>query len=301
MDRAMLQELLDTTRGRHLAFRPSRRVRNRRLGDYRSELIGDEGTEFAGLREAEPYDNKHRIHARATAQSGRPVLRQFIPPREAGVLVLMDLGPSMYLREKMHVAFCAAALVARSALHVHMPFGIWTSGSEYDIGLGQKTGNVQFQRATKLLMDVISGDINDSEARRYHLSQPLDGLRSLFSRGSLLFVISDFLSLDDNDLIPKVLREAKSFDLIPVIIQDELEYSFPDEFGIYGSTVPLFDVGSGEGRDVWFNRKTARQRREAHEARFDRLSRHLHGKGLLYSHVSTLDVAIIFQKLQAAL
>lgn len=303
MERATLEELLETTRGRYLTFGPSRRVRNRRLGDHRSALVGDEGTEFAGLREAGPYDSLRRLHPRATAQFGRPMLRQFTPPREAGVLVLMDLQRSMYLREKMHVAFCAAALLARFALHVHMPFGIWTCGSEYDIGLRQKTGNVQFQRATNLLMDVISGDVDDSEAHRHHLSQPLDGLRSFLSQGSLLFVISDFLNLDDNNLIPTVLSKTEGFDAIAVIVQDELEYSFPVSiFGKWGKEVPFHDVGNPkQSGGFWMSAQTARERREVHEARFEKLLRRFRDMGFLYSHLSTPDAALIFEKLQAAL
>lgn len=303
MERVILQELLETTRGRHLDLKPSRRVRSRRFGDYRSAFVGDEGIEFAGLREAEPHDNPRRIHPRATSQSEMPILRQFTPPREAGVLVLIDLGPSMYVRKKMHAAFCAAALLARFALHAHMPFGIWTVGSKYDIAFKQKIGNVPFQNVMNLLMDVVSGDVDDSEARSYHIREPLASLRQILSQGSLFFPISDFLHLEDGDFLTEILHEARGFDVTPIIVQDEMDYTFPTAFGRYGRSIAFYDVETKIVQEVWLNRKTADARRVEHERRFKTLLRRFHHAGFSYAHLDSFDFDVrdISRKLQEAL
>ena len=62
-------------------------------------------------------------------------------------------------------------------------------------------------------------------------------LERFLSRGSFLFVISDFIG--DNDTLKSAMHhEAFTWYSIPVIVQDALEYSFPI-FPKHGAVVPL--------------------------------------------------------------
>lgn len=299
-NREEFKALFDAAYGYFLSFEPSSRVQSLRVGDWESAFSGA-GIEFDGLREQLMGEDARRLHARQSARLGRPIEVQRTALREARAIILFDVSPSMYVRDKMPMAFIAASMIMHSALALHMPLGLWIVGARQNIEVQPKTGEDHFYVVADVLLDAICEDNSRASDIEDFSQFPLESLRSFLASGAFLFPISDFLGLDDEDLIPIVVSEPEGFDITPVIIQDELEYSFPDKFGIYGSTMSLFDVESGEIREVWLNRETARQRREVHEARFDKLLRRFRDQGFLCSHLSTPDVDSIFEKLQAAL
>src|SRR5687768_7055564 len=78
-------------RPRVVATTPLRR-RDRPSGVDRSQAgLNEDPSRFAGIREYAPGDPVRRIHARASARLGRPVVKRFEPSREREVLIALDV------------------------------------------------------------------------------------------------------------------------------------------------------------------------------------------------------------------
>lgn len=301
-NREELQDLFDAAYGYSLSFEPSSRVQSLRVGDWESAFSGA-GIEFEGLREQLMGEDVRRLHARQSARLGRPIEVQRTEFREARAIILFDVSPSMYLRDKMSTAFIAASMIMHSASVLHMPLGLWVVGARQNIEVRPKIGEEHFYVVADVLMDAICGDNSNAVDAEGFSQFPFESLRSFLASGAFLFPISDFLGLGDEDLIPTILSEPEGFDAIPVIVQDEWEYSHPVSiFGKWGKEVPLHDVEDPkQSGGFWMSAQTAREKREVHEVRFAKLLRRFRDQGFLYSHLSTSDVAVIFEKLQTAL
>jgi hypothetical protein len=113
-----------------------------------------------------------------------------------------------------------------------------------------------------------------------------DGLELAFERlaqsrrslppGSFVFVCSDFV----RPLRPEVWLRALGFrwDLVPVVVQDPVwEQSFPP---VGGLVVPFADPARGRVRKVRLSRREAEVRREANQARLERLLADFRSLGL---------------------
>jgi uncharacterized protein (DUF58 family) len=111
------------------------------------------------------------------------------------------------------------------------------------------------------------------------LEQALERLarsRRSLPPGTFVFVCSDFV----RPLRPEVWLRALGFrwDLVPVVVQDPIwEQSFPP---VGGLVVPFAEPEHGRLRKVRFSRRDAKARREANEARLERLLADFRSLGL---------------------
>jgi uncharacterized protein (DUF58 family) len=105
-------------------------------GQDRARLgLTEDPSRFAGIREYAPGDPLRRIHARASARLGRPVVKRFEPSRDREVLLALDVqtanGPSWetaWDAEEVESLFVVAASIARSFALERAAFGIAAAG-----------------------------------------------------------------------------------------------------------------------------------------------------------------------------
>src|SRR4051794_7433540 len=132
-------------RPRIVAADPLRR-RDRWGGTDRA-LFGltEDPSRFAGVREYAAGDPLRRVHPRASARVGRPIVKVYEPSRDREVLIVLDVqtldGPTWDTRHDEAAAeslFVMAASIARSLAAEHTAFGLaaaaWT-GSENRLAL----------------------------------------------------------------------------------------------------------------------------------------------------------------------
>ncbi len=298
MDTQEIRKILESARHQHLSFHRSGRVRSLRFGDSPSNVLG-EGLEFGEVRRFSPGDRVRHVHPAATSRAQDLMVRKFIEPREALVLLLLDISPSMYLREKMQVALGAAGIIASSANVQHMPLGLWTVGGSTTVELPPRSGQGHFHSVMDLLTEVL-GQSEQSELTEAHrIEWRHRKLERFLSRGSFLFVISDFIG--DNDTLKSAMHhEAFTWYSIPVIVQDALEYSFPI-FPKHGAVVPLIDAETIEKRETWIDRKRSLRIREKHKTRFTRLCKGFVEQHRGYAHIESPNLGRIFRRLQDTL
>jgi uncharacterized protein (DUF58 family) len=97
--------------------------------------LTEDPSRFAGVREYAPGDPLRRIHARASARLGRPVVKRFEPSRDREVLLALDVqtveGPIWNVTwdtEEIESLFVVAASIARSLALERAAFGLAAAG-----------------------------------------------------------------------------------------------------------------------------------------------------------------------------
>jgi uncharacterized protein (DUF58 family) len=97
--------------------------------------LAEDPSRFAGIREYAPGDPVRRVHHRASARLGRPVVKVFEPSRDREVLILLDLqmkaGPlwdTLLDEDAVEGLFVVAASLARSLAAEHAAVGLAAAG-----------------------------------------------------------------------------------------------------------------------------------------------------------------------------
>jgi len=97
--------------------------------------LTEDPSRFAGIRDYAPGDPLRRIHPRASARLGRPVVKRFEPSRDREVLLALDVqtagGPALGLafdEEEVESLFVVAASLARSLAGERAAFGLAAAG-----------------------------------------------------------------------------------------------------------------------------------------------------------------------------
>jgi len=97
--------------------------------------LTEDPSRFAGIRAYAPGDPLRRVHARASARLGRPVVRRFEPSRDREVLIALDVqvaeGPAWEANadvDEVEALFVVAASLARSLALERAAVGLAAAG-----------------------------------------------------------------------------------------------------------------------------------------------------------------------------
>ena len=121
-------------------------------------------------------------------------------------------------------------------------------------------------------------------------------LNSCLPPNAMLLYCSDFLEGDGKLIdMARLRRSVQRYDFIPVIIQDELEYSFPD---LPSSTfIPFSNPETGAREEIWISPKIARDIRSVHQARFAELTGMMASRGLSPLHFDSVNVETLSREI----
>lgn len=209
-------------------------------GDYRSLFYGY-GVDFADLREYQPGDDIRYMDWNVTARMDAPYVRQYIEDREISAWFLLDLSPSVdfgtadnqILKRSVLINFVAilARLLTRHGNRVGAV--LYTSRVEKTIPAGG--GRLQVLR----LIHELVNQPRLSNAPLTDLSALIMSGLNLIKRRSLIFIVSDFMSVPGWEKPLGLLSQRH--DVLAIRLTDRLEYELPD----LGSIV-LEDSETGE-------------------------------------------------------
>ena len=97
--------------------------------------LAEDPSRFAGVRPYSPGDPMRRVHARASARLGRPMIKRFEPSRDREVLIALDVqtsdGPAWDLGltdDEVESLYVVAASVTRSLARRRVAFGLMAAG-----------------------------------------------------------------------------------------------------------------------------------------------------------------------------
>jgi uncharacterized protein (DUF58 family) len=97
--------------------------------------LSEDPSRFAGVREYAPGDPLRRIHPRASARLGRPLVKRFEPSRDREVLIALDVQTvngraweTTWDPDEVEALFVVAASIARSLAYERSAFGLAAAG-----------------------------------------------------------------------------------------------------------------------------------------------------------------------------
>ncbi|MGM0570110.1 DUF58 domain-containing protein [Marinobacter sp.] len=230
---------------RTLQLPAARRAIRQRRGGHQSVLRG-RGMSLAEVRPYQPGDDVRRIDWRVTARRQQPHTRVYEEERERPVLVLCDLGPTLfYASEGSYKQVRAAELATLLAWVAH--------------GSGDQAGGIVFggprtaivrpsrrRRSVLQLLDALAANqrrqpATDSAPSK--LNEALTEARRIAHTGSRVFIISDFLGAGENTRA-LLAGLAMHNQVTAVVLTDPLDDHLPAQ-GDYAV--------SGPAGTLWFN------------------------------------------------
>jgi len=218
-------------------------------GAYRSRFRG-RGVDFLESRNYQPGDDIRNMDWRVTARTGRPHTKVFQEERERPVLVVIDAGPSLYFGTRRRLKSVAAGQFAAAIAWSAVRRGDRIGGFLFAPGRHRELRPAGGRRGA---MRVIQGLVDWLEPRGMEeasaepLSAALERVRHAVRPGSLVIVVSDFFTLDE-DCNRHLSRLRQHNDVIGCQVVDAAEYRLPP--GRYpitdGEQATILDTGSGD-------------------------------------------------------
>jgi len=210
-------------------------------GAYRSRFRG-RGVDFVESRNYQPGDDIRNMDWRVTARTGRAHTKVFQEERERPVLVVLDAGPSLYFgtrrRLKSVAAGQLAAAIAWSAVRRGDRIGGFLFAPGRHLEIRPAGGRRGAMRMIQGLVDWLEpgnaggqgggqvGGVAGAAAELQPLSLALERVRHAVRPGSLVIVISDFFSLDENSN-RHLSRLRQHNDVIACQVLDAAEHELP--------------------------------------------------------------------------
>ena len=215
-----------------------RRLDGRLQGDYRTLFHGF-GLDLAELREYQYNDDVRYIDWNVTARLQIPYVRQYVEDREVTAWFLLDLSPSIdfgtvkTLKRNLLIDFVTvlARLLTR---HGNRVGAILFSGKVEKV-IPPQGGKLQVLRLIKDL----SNQPQLKKSPQTDLTLLLENASRLIRRRSLVFLVSDFISIPGWDRSLGLLSQRH--EVLAIRLIDQRETELPDIGGVF-----LEDAETGE-------------------------------------------------------
>lgn len=255
-----------------LTLPPARPVRTRQAGQRKSRQKG-RGMIFSEVRQYQPGDDIRSIDWRVTARRQTPHTKCYDEERERPVLLICDLGPTLFFAStgayKQVRCAQAAAILAWLAFRA----GDQTGGIVFNGQTLSVIRPVRHKHAVLQLLDALASQqytpeappAPDSGPDNTYLDQALAEARRVAHTGNRIFILSDFLALSDDT--PRLLGALARHNQVTALrVQDPLEQQLParGRYAVATSSGPIwFDAGNPAFRRAW------QERIQTHETRLN--------------------------------
>lgn len=208
-------------RVRQIEFKTGKLVRETFAGQYLSVFKG-QGIEFSEVRQYIAGDDIRSIDWNVSARTGNTYVKKFNEERELSVIIACDVSASEYFGSKGNLkaqaAIELASVFAFSAIKNNDKVGLLLFSDKVELYIPPRKGRRHVLRIIRELLAF------EPKRKGTNISLALSTLIRLIKRQGILLFISDFL--DENYAKPFKLA-SKKFDLIPVLLEDPLEFNFP--------------------------------------------------------------------------
>jgi uncharacterized protein (DUF58 family) len=221
-------------------------------GAYRSRFRG-RGVDFVESRNYQPGDDIRNMDWRVTARTGRPHTKLFQEERERPVLVVLDAAPSLYFGTRTRLKSVAAGRMAAAIAWAAVRRGDRIGGFLFAPGRHRELRPAGGRRGAMRLIQALVDWLDPDSVGRPEATEPLSGalerVRHAVRPGSLVIVISDFFSLDE-DSNRHLSRLRQHNDVIACQVLDAAEHLLPS--GRYpisdGEERAVLDMGQAASR-----------------------------------------------------
>ena len=210
---------------RRLEWTVLRRLDGLLQGDYRTLFRGF-GLDLADLREYQYGDDVRHIDWNVTARLQTPYVREYHEDREVTAWFLLDLSPSIDFGSgqvrKRNVASDFVAVLARILTRHGNKVGALFYGEDVDTMIPARSG----RRHVLRIMHTMHERPKPKRNEPTDLGALLAGAAHMMQRRSLVFVVSDFISVPGWQ--EKLGTLAQRHEIVAVRLHDPLESNLPD-------------------------------------------------------------------------
>lgn len=211
------QELAELKR---IELRTRRSISSDLVGKYRSAFRGS-GLVFSELREYQPGDEIKNISWKATARTGRPMIKSYHEERLLNILLAVDISNSTFFGEnksKHRRALEFAALLAVLGQRSQDSVGLCLFSDQVEEYLAPSSKRAQLH----LILSALN---KPRQLRRAtNIGAAITRISDEQRKPSIVFLVSDFLA-------PDFSRPLKSLclrhEVIGVLLQDRLDSELP--------------------------------------------------------------------------
>jgi uncharacterized protein (DUF58 family) len=214
-------------------------VRDIVAGEYSSAFRG-RGVEFAEVREYQPGDDVRTIDWNVTARLGAAYVKRYLEERELTVGLVVDFSASKRfgsrLRTKGELATEVCAVLALAAARNNDRVGSLFFTDRVERMIPARKGR---RHVLRIISEMLSFEPRGSGT---DLTGTLEYLESVLRRRSVLFIVSDFLTVGYQSGLGRL---ARRHDVIAIQLSDPRERQLPD-----AGLVSLWDPESGHWRYV---------------------------------------------------
>jgi uncharacterized protein (DUF58 family) len=254
---------------RKLELRARRFVETAFAGQYHSVFKG-RGMNFHEFRQYDFGDEVRSIDWNVTARMGEPFVRKYIEERELTVMLLIDVSASgsygSVNASKRELAAEVACLLAFCAIRNNDKVGLILFTDRVELYIAPRKGRTHILR---LIREIL---YYEPEGRKTDLAQPLNFLNRVTTRRAVVFLLSDFQTVDYEK---PLTISSRRHDLVAIPIEDRGEHSLPD-IGVVRVEDPesssIYEIDFSDRRVRSEFSKIAGQERIEREALFRRKS-----------------------------
>jgi len=196
-------------------------------GNYQTAFRGT-GLEFYGFRKYSPTDDAGKIDWRASSRANDLLVREYTEERSLSVFFLVDASSTMLFgtRDKIKAQYVAELVASMSFAIIH---------SSDSVGLGMFNKNLvrNFLPASgeKQYYNILSNlvDLN-LYGNGFDLAKPLKYYTGVLPRGSLFFIVSDFIGLRGDEWIKNLRIACRKMDVIGIMVRDIRDRLLPEGY-----------------------------------------------------------------------
>jgi len=212
-------------------------------GDWRTLWRGG-GIDLADLREYQHHDDVRHIDWNVTARMQQPYVRQFLEDRDLSAWFLLDLSGSVDFGSadvtKLAVSAGFVAALARVITRHGNRVGALLYGTRVDTVLPPRATRLHVLELLQRMRQPRPRALRGVDSRAgTALAELLLTADNTIKRGSLVFVVSDFISQPGWE--QALGRLARRHDVVAVRLFDPMEMALPDV-----GLVTLEDAETGE-------------------------------------------------------
>lgn len=189
--------------------------------------IAGRGMEYAESRLYQPGDDVRHIDWRITARQGKTFTKLFHEEKGENNYIILDLSSSLYFGTKYYLKSVVAAKIASFLLWLgffesNNIGGIVFNNHEISLTKAKLSKNNIISIFNKIVEYHNPKLLTDNQTSKINLSVVLEKYKYLFNKHSRIYVISDFLSIDD--LLYHQLQMLSAKNLINLIkVRDVIE------------------------------------------------------------------------------
>src|SRR5687767_10182238 len=210
---------------RRLEWAALRRLDGLLQGDYRTLFRGF-GLDLADLREYQYGDDVRHIDWNVTARLQTPYVREYHEDREVTAWFLLDLSPSVDFGSgevrKRTVSADFVAVLARVLTRHGNKVGALFYGEDVDAMIPARSGR---RHVLRILHAMLERPLPTRNAPT-DLGELLSAAAHLMRRRSLVFVVSDFISVPGWE--QRLGQLVQRHEVVAVRLHDPLEADLPD-------------------------------------------------------------------------